>query len=55
MRDVAIVSFSQLPSVRRDIDREIADLVFPVVHAAVKQSGIPRHDIGFTCSRFSLF
>jgi acetyl-CoA acetyltransferase len=49
MRDVAIVSFSQTP-VRAGVRETEAQLLFPVVADAIEQSGIPRKEIGFTCS-----
>ncbi len=50
MRDVAIVSFAQAPSVRRDAERNEVEIVMPVVTEAVARAGIARKDIGFTCS-----
>lgn len=50
MRDVAVVSFSQARSVRRDIFRNEVEILMPVVAQAVERSGLPRHDIGFTVS-----
>lgn len=50
MRDVAVVSFSQARSVRRDIIRNEVEILMPVVAQAVERSGLPRHDIGFTVS-----
>jgi len=50
MRDIAIVSFAQLPTVRRDTDREEVELVQPVVAAALKQAGLDRRQVGFTIS-----
>lgn len=50
MRDVAIVSFAQAKNVRRQLDANEVEMVMPVVRAAVEQSGIPRREIGFTCS-----
>jgi len=49
MRDVAVVSFAQTPSVRRSDQTEI-DMLVDVVHDVVEASGIPREEIGFTCS-----
>jgi acetyl-CoA acetyltransferase len=49
-RDVAIVSFAQLPSVRRDVDRDEIEFVQPVVREAIERSGIPKKEIDFTCS-----
>jgi len=50
MRDVAIVSFAQSPSVRNDAERNEVEILLPVVREAVQRSGIPRQEIGFTCS-----
>ncbi len=50
MRDVAIVSFSQLPSVRAIDAADEAELVQPVTSDAMKQVGLTQDDIGFTCS-----
>jgi len=50
MRDVAIVSFSQLPSVDAIDATDEAELVQPVTSAAMKQVGLTQDDIGFTCS-----
>ena len=49
-RPVAIVSFAQLPSIRRDQERQEAELVQPVVAEALAAVGLTRHDVGFTCS-----
>jgi acetyl-CoA acetyltransferase len=49
MRDVAIVSFAQLPSVKA-IHADEPELVQPVTSAAMKQVGLGQRDIGFTCS-----
>jgi acetyl-CoA acetyltransferase len=50
MRDVAVVSFAQSPSVRREDHRNEVEILMPVVHDAVERSGIGRKEIGFTCS-----
>ena len=50
MRDVAVIAFSQLQSVRRDVDREETELVQPVVHEALAQAGLKKDEIGFYCS-----
>jgi len=49
MRDVAVVSFAQVPNVRSDSRNEI-EMLLDVIPRVVAASGIPRHDIGFTCS-----
>jgi acetyl-CoA acetyltransferase len=50
MREVAVVSFAQAPSVRRDRQRNEVEILMPVVAEAIERSGIPRERIGFTCS-----
>ncbi len=49
-RDVAIISFAQLPPVARDAARDEAELVQPVVNQALAEAGLTRKDIGFTVS-----
>ncbi|MFO0692766.1 MAG: thiolase domain-containing protein [Polyangiales bacterium] len=50
MRDIAIVSVAQLPSVRRERKSDEAELVQPVVAEALNKVGLRQNDIGFTCS-----
>jgi acetyl-CoA acetyltransferase len=50
MRDVAVVSFAQSPSVRAEEARNEVEILMPVVHDAVARSGIGRKEIGFTMS-----
>ncbi len=50
MRDVAVVSFAQSPSVRRELEHNEVEMLMPVVHDAVARSGIAKRDIGFTVS-----
>jgi len=50
MREVAVVSFAQSPSVRQDSVRNEVEILTPVIAEAIKRSGIPRKEIGFTCS-----
>ncbi|MFT4570588.1 MAG: acetyl-CoA acetyltransferase [Hyphomicrobiaceae bacterium] len=50
MRDVAIISFAQAPSVRREDFRNEVEILMPVVTEAITASGIDRKSIGFTCS-----
>src|SRR6185503_12897423 len=50
MRDVAIVSLAQLPSMRRDAERDEAELVQPVVEQALERAGLGREKVGFTVS-----
>jgi len=48
MREVAIVSFAQSARAR-ELRNEI-EILMPVVREAVERSGLPRTEIGFTCS-----
>ncbi len=50
MREVAVVSFAQSRSVRRDTYRNEIEILMPVVHEAIARSGISQKEIGFTCS-----
>ncbi len=50
MRDVAIVSFAQTPYKRRERSLSEVEMLLPVVNEAVERSGIPKREIGFTCS-----
>ena len=50
MRDVAVISFTQSPSVRRESDLNEVEMIVPVVTEAIERSGIDRKDIGFTVS-----
>ena len=50
MRDIAIVSFSQLPNVRRDTEREEVELVQPVVTEALQRCGLGRREVGIVIS-----
>ena len=48
MRDVAIVSFAQSAKARET--RNEIEILMPVVQEAVRNSKLPRAEIGFTCS-----
>jgi len=50
MREVAVVSFAQARSVRRDIIHNEVEILMPVVAEAVASSGLTRDRIGFTVS-----
>ncbi len=50
MRDVAVVAFAQAKNERRELDRNEVEILMPVVREAVERSGLPRREIGFTCS-----
>jgi acetyl-CoA acetyltransferase len=49
MRDVAVVSFAHSTS-PKEVDHNEVEMIVPVVREAVAASGIPREEIGFTCS-----
>lgn len=50
MRDVAIVSYAQTPFVRTERVRNEVEMLMPVIAEAREKSGIPKEEIGFTCS-----
>jgi acetyl-CoA acetyltransferase len=50
MRDVAVVSFAQSPSVRREPDRNEVEILMPVVAEARDGCGLEKDDIDFICS-----
>ena len=50
MRDVAVVSFAQLPNIRSEDTRNEVEMLMPVISEAIDRSGIPRKEIGFTVS-----
>jgi acetyl-CoA acetyltransferase len=50
MRDVAVVSFAQAPSVRRERDRNEVEILMPVVSEARERSGLGKGEIDFICS-----
>ena len=50
MREVAIVSYAQTPYVRSEQRRNEVEMLMPVVAEAIASSGIPKQEIGFTCS-----
>lgn len=50
MRDIAIVSSAQLPSVREMGPSDEAELVQPVVTQALERAGLTMDEIGFVCS-----
>ncbi len=49
MRDVAVISFASAVVERDDAHNEV-EMLTPVIHEAVANSGIERTQIGFTCS-----
>jgi acetyl-CoA acetyltransferase len=50
MREVAILAFAQSPSIRHDAERSDVEMLTPVIAEAIERSGVPRREIGFTCS-----
>ncbi len=50
MRDVAIVSVARAPHVRKERVRNEVEILMPVVHEVLEDSGIAKEEIGFTCS-----
>ena len=50
MRDVAIVAVARADHVRKDRARNEVEILMPVVHQVLEDSGIPKEEIGFTCS-----
>jgi acetyl-CoA acetyltransferase len=50
MRDIAIVSYAQTPYLRSERLRNEVEMLMPVIDQAVKGSGIPKREIGFTVS-----
>lgn len=50
MRDIAVISFAQAASVRRDIIHNEVEILMPVVAEAVASSGLTRERIAFTVS-----
>jgi acetyl-CoA acetyltransferase len=50
MRDVAILSYAQTPYVRTERVRNEVEMLMPIIGDVVAQSGLPRAEIGFTCS-----
>lgn len=55
MREVAIVSFAEVPAVRREWERDEVEMLVPVIAEAIERSNIPRKEIAFTCSGSSDF
>jgi acetyl-CoA acetyltransferase len=54
-RDVAIVSFAEMPAVRREWDRDEVEMLVPVVSEALSRAGMNRRETGFTVSGSSDF
>jgi acetyl-CoA acetyltransferase len=49
VRDVAVVSYAA-SAVAKETKHNEVEIITPVIHDAVKSSGIPAKEIGFTCS-----
>jgi acetyl-CoA acetyltransferase len=49
MRDVAVVSYAA-SAVPRDDEHNEVEMLVPVITEAIERSGVPRKEIGFTCS-----
>ncbi|MEU8759004.1 thiolase domain-containing protein [Streptomyces sp. NPDC048659] len=49
-RDVAIVAFAQTDHTRRTDELSEVEMVMPVLHDVLRQTGLKTSDIGFTCS-----
>jgi acetyl-CoA acetyltransferase len=54
-RRVAVVGFAQLPNVRRDTERDEAELVQPVVSEVLRAARLELREVGFTVSGSSDF
>ncbi|MGW6157521.1 thiolase domain-containing protein [Streptomyces sp. NPDC055144] len=50
MREVAIVAFAQSDHLRTTDELSEVDMVMPVLHQVLAQTGLKTSDIGFTCS-----
>ena len=48
-RDIALIAFAQSPT-KPDRQRNEVEILMPVVRDAIARSGIPKGEIGFTCS-----
>jgi len=50
MREIAIIAFSQTPNRRKELHRNEAEMLAPVVAELLKGVGLSRTDVDFTCS-----
>ena len=55
MREVAIIAFGQTRNRRKELHRNDAEMVAPVVAELLKRVGLSRTDVDFTCSGSSDF
>ncbi|GAA3398976.1 thiolase domain-containing protein [Streptomyces roseoviridis] len=49
-RDVAVVAFAQTDHTRRTDELSEVEMLMPVLHAVLSETGLTASDIGFTCS-----
>ncbi|WP_344012647.1 thiolase domain-containing protein [Streptomyces thermospinosisporus] len=50
LRDIAVVAFAQTRHRRTSADRSEAEMLLPVLHEVLAETGLRTSDIGFTCS-----
>jgi acetyl-CoA acetyltransferase len=50
MRDIAVVGFTQSPSMRREPDRNEVEILIPVIHELRKSLGLEGKQFDFVCS-----
>ncbi|GES33218.1 thiolase domain-containing protein [Streptomyces angustmyceticus] len=50
MRDVAVVAFGQSDHARDSAETSEVEMLMPVLHDVLEQTGLAARDIGFTCS-----
>ena len=50
MRDVAVIAFAQMPSVRAETVLNEVEMLMPVIEDVRQRAGLDQEEIGFTCS-----
>ena len=50
MREIAVVGFTQSPSMRREPDRNEVEILIPVIHELRKSLGFEGKSFDFVCS-----
>ncbi|MEO6318451.1 MAG: thiolase domain-containing protein [Acidimicrobiales bacterium] len=50
MRDVAVIAFAQMPSVRAETVLNDVEMLMPVIQDVRRRAGLDQQQIGFTCS-----
>ena len=55
MREIAIIAFGQTPNRRKELHRNEAEMLAPVVAEVLERVGLSRSDVDFTCSGSSDF